>query len=78
AWTLVRFVDSGMLQLTPCTRCGGHFVAHAHVPHHGYVCGLCQPPSRAGPPRKAAAQGDPAASAAWAAAPAGPASARSS
>src|SRR5262249_25687717 len=22
AWTLVRFFDSGMLQLTPCTRCG--------------------------------------------------------
>ncbi|AOJ00569.1 MULTISPECIES: flagellar transcriptional regulator FlhC [Burkholderia] len=55
AWTLVRFFDSGMLQMTPCTRCGGHFVAHAHDPHHGYVCGLCQPPSRAGKTRKAAA-----------------------
>ncbi|KIX65877.1 flagellar transcriptional regulator FlhC [Burkholderia pseudomallei] len=64
AWTLVRFFDSGMLQMTPCTRCGGHFVAHAHDPHHGYVCGLCQPPSRAGKTRKAAAQGDQAAIAA--------------
>jgi len=33
AWTLVRFFDSGMLQITPCCRCGGHFVAHAHDPH---------------------------------------------
>ncbi|MBJ9966222.1 flagellar transcriptional regulator FlhC [Burkholderia seminalis] len=55
AWTLVRFFDSGMLQMTPCTRCGGHFVAHAHDPHQGFVCGLCQPPSRAGKTRKAAA-----------------------
>ena len=55
AWTLVRFFDSGMLTTAPCTRCGGHFVAHAHDPHHGFVCGLCQPPSRAGKTRKAAA-----------------------
>jgi flagellar transcriptional activator FlhC len=54
AWTLVRFFDSGMLQLMPCTRCGGHFVAHAHDPQQGFVCGLCQPPSRAGKTRKAA------------------------
>ncbi|HVE10112.1 MAG TPA: flagellar transcriptional regulator FlhC [Paraburkholderia sp.] len=54
AWTLVRFFDSGMLQLTQCTRCGGHFVAHAHDPQAGFVCGLCQPPSRAGKTRKAA------------------------
>jgi len=55
AWTLVRFFDSGMLQLTTCTRCTGHFVAHAYDPRHGFVCGLCQPPSRAGKTRKASA-----------------------
>ena len=54
AWTLVRFFDSGMLQMTPCSRCGGHFVAHAHDPKNGVVCGLCQPPSRAGKTRKTA------------------------
>jgi hypothetical protein len=54
AWTLVRFFDSGMLTTAPCTRCGGHFVAHAHDPQQGFVCGLCQPPSRAGKTRKAA------------------------
>ena len=31
AWTLVRFFDSGMLQTTACSRCGGHFVAHATI-----------------------------------------------
>ncbi len=55
AWTLVRFFESGMLQLTSCTRCRAHFVAHAHDPQHGFVCGLCQPPSRAGKTKKSAA-----------------------
>lgn len=48
AWTLVRFFDSDMLQLTACTRCTGQFVAHAHEPRAHYVCVLCRPPSRAG------------------------------
>ena len=48
AWTLLRFVRSGVLKTTPCTRCGGHFVVHALDLHDGFVCGLCAPPSRAG------------------------------
>lgn len=52
AWTLVRFFDSDMLQLSTCTRCTGQFVAHAHDPQGGYVCVLCRPPSRAGKTRK--------------------------
>lgn len=51
AWTLVRFFESDLLQLSGCTRCGGDFVAHAHSPSHDYVCGICQPPSRAGKTR---------------------------
>ncbi|ANF58392.1 flagellar transcriptional regulator FlhC [Halotalea alkalilenta] len=54
AWTLVRFFQSGMMQLSVCRRCGGRFVAHAHSIDHDYVCGICQPPSRAGKTRKAA------------------------
>ena len=54
AWKLVRFFDSGLLTMAPCTRCGGKFVMHAHDPHHSFVCGLCAPPSRAGKTRKAA------------------------
>ena len=60
AWTLVRFFDSDMLQLSTCTRCTGLFVAHAHEPQMHYVCVLCRPPSRAGKtsttPRAALAQ----------------------
>jgi flagellar transcriptional activator FlhC len=52
AWTLVRFFDSDMLQLSTCTRCTGLFVAHAHDSQSGYVCVLCRPPSRAGKTRK--------------------------
>ena len=52
AWTLIRFVDSGMLQLTPCSHCHGHFITYAHQPAYGFVCSLCQPPSRAVKRRK--------------------------
>lgn len=48
AWTLVRFFESDILQFSRCTRCTGQFVAHAHSPTSDYVCGICQPPSRAG------------------------------
>ena len=55
AWTLTRFFDSGMLQLSTCCRCNGHFVAHAHDLQNGFVCVLCRPPSRAGKTRKLSA-----------------------
>lgn len=59
AWTLVRYFASGLLQMTRCTRCGGRFVAHAHEPQRYYVCGLCQPPSRAGRTRRNAVAASP-------------------
>jgi len=52
AWTLIRFFESGLFELSTCTSCGGHFVNHAHTPSHDFVCGICQPPSRAGKTRK--------------------------
>lgn len=52
AWTLVRFVDSGMLELSRCNSCGGNFVTHAHQPVGSFACSLCQPPSRAVKRRK--------------------------
>lgn len=52
AWTLVRFFENEMLQLSGCGRCSGQFIAHAHSPSHDYVCGICQPPSRAGKTRR--------------------------
>ena len=48
AWRLVRFVDSGMLCLTRCGKCKGQFVNHTYEIDRGFVCGLCEPPARAG------------------------------
>ncbi|GGE71241.1 flagellar transcriptional regulator FlhC [Paenalcaligenes hominis] len=51
AWMLIRFFESGMLQLTQCERCTGQFIAHAHDPETGFVCAICKPPPRAGKTR---------------------------
>jgi flagellar transcriptional activator FlhC len=52
AWTMVRFFEGDLLQLSTCTRCTGQFVAHAHDGKPDYVCVLCRPPSRAGKLRR--------------------------
>jgi flagellar transcriptional activator FlhC len=51
AWILVRYVESGMLGTTACNECGGHFVTHRDDLNDGFVCGLCNVPSRAGKTR---------------------------
>ena len=48
AWRLVKFIDNGMLTMTKCSKCRGHFVTHPHEIAKHYVCGLCNPPARAG------------------------------
>ena len=48
AWTLLRYFESDLLRTAPCTRCKGHFVVHSHELYDKFVCGLCNPPSRAG------------------------------
>jgi flagellar transcriptional activator FlhC len=58
AWTLVRFFESNMLQLSACTCCGGQFVTHAYEPHANFVCSLCRPPSRAGKVKKLPKEAD--------------------
>ena len=50
-WRLVKFVDAGMVQLTPCTCCHGKFVTHTNELTDDYVCGLCNMPARAGKTR---------------------------
>ncbi len=55
AWRLVKFVDSSMLCLTTCTRCKGQFINHTFELTGDYVCGLCNPPARAGKARRAGA-----------------------
>ncbi len=52
AWRLVKFIDSGMLCLTRCKRCGGHYINHSYELADNYVCGLCEPPARAGKGRR--------------------------
>ncbi|EBW7151460.1 flagellar transcriptional regulator FlhC [Citrobacter braakii] len=47
AWILRRFVDSGMLDYTPCSKCGGKFITLSGEPAHSYQCVMCHPPSRA-------------------------------
>ena len=48
AWRLVKFVDNNMLSMTKCCKCGGHFVSEPYENSRHYVCGLCEPPARAG------------------------------
>ncbi len=62
AWTLVRFLEGRVLKSIPCAKCGGHFLMHAQDLHAGYVCGLCNVPSRAGKTRKEKQAGAPGAS----------------
>ena len=48
AWRLVKFVDANMLSMTKCSCCGGKFVSEPYENARHYVCGLCNPPARAG------------------------------
>lgn len=48
AWTLVKFLDNNMVQMTPCNSCDGHFVTHPYEEARHFTCGLCKPPARAG------------------------------
>lgn len=47
-WMLLRYFESKLLQTAPCTKCKGRFVVHSLELYDHYVCGLCNPPSRAG------------------------------
>ncbi|MDO8650719.1 MAG: flagellar transcriptional regulator FlhC [Undibacterium sp.] len=48
AWTLVRFFECNMLATQHCKKCSGKFIVHKFDLHFHYICGLCDPPSRAG------------------------------
>jgi flagellar transcriptional activator FlhC len=37
-----------MLTMTKCSQCAVHFVTHPHEIAKHFVCGLCNPPARAG------------------------------
>ena len=48
AWRLVKFVDADMLTMTGCSRCSGKFVTEPYENARHFLCGLCNPPARAG------------------------------
>ncbi|KML24112.1 transcriptional regulator [Leclercia adecarboxylata] len=47
AWTLLRFIDCGMMERTQCCNCGGSFVITSEYIKKPFSCSLCSPPSRA-------------------------------
>ncbi|WP_123349545.1 MULTISPECIES: flagellar transcriptional regulator FlhC [unclassified Enterobacter] len=47
AWTLLRFVDCGMLEVVSCSGCGGSFISTSRYTNALFTCSLCHPPSRA-------------------------------
>lgn len=48
AWTLLRFIECGMIEHTKCSNCGGVFVVTAtHGNYKQFTCRLCCIPSRA-------------------------------
>ncbi|WP_312062937.1 flagellar transcriptional regulator FlhC [Pantoea septica] len=47
AWTLLRFIDCGMIARTICSSCKGGFVTTSEFANESFTCSLCCPPSRA-------------------------------
>jgi len=47
AWTLLRFIDCGMVTHTDCSSCGGRFITTPENTNTNFTCCLCFPPSRA-------------------------------
>lgn len=47
AWTLLRFIDCGMIVHTKCNSCKGGFITTAEYARETFICSLCCPPSRA-------------------------------
>lgn len=43
AWTLLRLVDAGMLDLVKCEKCEGKFIALPSVRNNKYLCVFCRP-----------------------------------
>ncbi len=51
AWRLIKFFEAEMLESACCTECRGRFVVHKYEPVSNFICGLCNPPARAGKTR---------------------------
>lgn len=51
AWTLIRFMDANILQLSECHNCGSEFVSHTCETKED-TCTICNPPARTLPIKK--------------------------
>ena len=47
AWTLLRFIDCGIISRKACSVCKGGFVVTTELIKNPFTCSLCSPPSRA-------------------------------
>ena len=47
AWTLLRFIDCGIISHKACSVCQGGFVVTTEFIKDPFTCSLCSPPSRA-------------------------------
>ncbi|UVC29974.1 flagellar transcriptional regulator FlhC [Pantoea sp. SOD02] len=47
AWTLLRFIDCGIISRKACSVCQGGFVVTTEFIKNPFTCSLCSPPSRA-------------------------------
>lgn len=47
AWTLLRFIDCGIISRKACCVCQGGFVVSTEFIKNPFTCSLCSPPSRA-------------------------------
>ncbi|MEW5558743.1 flagellar transcriptional regulator FlhC [Enterobacter asburiae] len=47
AWTLLRFIDCGIISHKACNVCQGNFVVTTEFIKNPFTCSLCSPPSRA-------------------------------
>lgn len=46
AWMLVRYVSSGVMQMTDCLACHHSYITHANEIKKSFVCPSCKPPVR--------------------------------
>jgi len=47
AWTLLRFIDCGIISRKACSTCQGGFIVVTEFIKDPFTCSLCNPPSRA-------------------------------
>ncbi|HBZ14825.1 flagellar transcriptional regulator FlhC [Pantoea sp. NPDC088449] len=47
AWTLLRFIDCGIISRKACSVCQGGFIVTTEFIKNPFTCSLCSPPSRA-------------------------------